>query len=490
MFDCTRPVWLVAASVLSAGIAQAQCNTILDYSPTSAFVVLNTNFTQITPANAPPFNVSGGVFRFRNVHIRNGVTVQGTGSNPMVWIVCGDFIVDGKLTVDGGPGARVNTLNSANFPAAGGIGNCGGGNGGRGSPQTVQQSPHGEPGFGPGQIPGFGGGGGLLSFNQACNRGSGGGGGSFAKRGDPYFKVKAIGTSFVQQLGLGGLGCLGQSGSQQRTLPGGAAGLSVFRDDRADNDFFGLAFNVQRQLFIRGELPALFGGPGGGGGGDRAQQLGNVNWISNNKGGGGGAGGGVLMIIAQGKIVVGPNGRISANGGHGGGGEQAGGNNQGGGGGGGAGGMLVLSSKQAIELSQHGETYANNDYSFSLSADGGIGTQGRFGGVEFLQKYPPPTQGSLWDRNPSGAFGGLGVVQLVSPTGTNQDGTNTILDDNIHLLDAAGVRVLGAEKQRYLAWRGFPNRAGVLVDDNNLPTNIGDNAGDIRPTPILMPWMR
>jgi hypothetical protein len=51
--------------------------TQFDYRPTVREVVLNTDFTQITPTNGAPFNVSGGVFQFRNVTIPAGVTVRG-----------------------------------------------------------------------------------------------------------------------------------------------------------------------------------------------------------------------------------------------------------------------------------------------------------------------------------------------------------------------------------------------------------------------------
>jgi len=61
--------------------------TVLDYEPKSKEVFLNTNFTQVAPKNAPPINISGGVFEFRNVNILPGVTVKGTGTNPMMWLV-------------------------------------------------------------------------------------------------------------------------------------------------------------------------------------------------------------------------------------------------------------------------------------------------------------------------------------------------------------------------------------------------------------------
>ena len=478
-------------------------STILDYEPNTLDVILNTNFTQITPKGAPPFNVAGGVFQFRNVRIPDGVTVRGTGTNPMIWQVTGDFVVDGTLQVDGGPGDRVNVLASANFATGGGVGNCDGGSGGRGSPNTSAQSARGERGFGPGQVPNRGGDGGRISTNRNCNRGSGGGGGSFATKGDPNFGAKAgSSNSFPQQLGGGGFGCTGPSGSINRALPGGVAGPLAFRDARQDNNFWGSGVDIQRLIRITGELESPQGGAGGGGGGDRANSAGNANFISNNKGGGGGAGGGVLIIEALDTIRIGPNGLISANGGTGGGGEQAGGNNQGGGGAGGSGGMVVLIAGNRIEITKHGETYGGQptatpavppDYNFAVSADGSVGTQGRFGGLEWLTKYPPPNLGAQWDQNPAGGFGGMGLVQLMAPAGENADNTNTRLDDNIILLDSSGVEITDpAERIRYIGWRGFLNAQGQWVDDDNMPTYANnpatvDEEGDIRPAPILLP---
>ncbi len=467
-------------------------STILDYEPAASQVFLNTDFTQITPKGAPPFNVAGGVFRFRNVRIPEGVSVIGRGTKPMIWQVTNDFEVDGILQVNGGAGDRVNTLRSANFVTGGGVGSCGGGNGGVGSPNTSGQSPTGEAGFGPGQVPEGGGGGGLLGAGS-CSRGSGGGGGSMSTQGDPNFPAKAQGTSFVQQIGQGGYGCSGSSGAASRTLPGGLPGPEVFRDSRKDNNFWGSGVDLARLIRINGELAAPIGGSGGGGGGDKAPSVGNNNWISNNKGGGGGAGGGVLVIQALGKIRIGAQGVVSADGGTGGGGEQAGGNNQGGGGGGGSGGMVVLMAGDRIELTMHGETYANGDYSYAISADGSTGTQGQFGGAEWFGKYPPPSPRTQWDSNPSGALGGMGLVQLMAPAGVdNADGTNTVLDDNILLYEANGNLVTDpADKIRYLAWRGFLNGAGEWVDDEgNLTYSNGatiDDEGDIRPAPVLLP---
>ena len=56
-----------------------------------------------------------------------------------------------------------------------------------------------------------------------------------------------------------------------------------------------------------------------------------------------------------------------------------------------------------------------------------------------------------------GGFGGMGVVQLYSPFGQNEDGTNTILDDGIHVFKD-GVQVFGPEKQRVHRVAGLPER--------------------------------
>lgn len=480
---------------LRAGFEFEGTPTTLDYEPTAREVFLNTDFTQIVPKGAPPINVSGGVFQFRNVRIPQGVVVRGTGTRPMVWLVTGDFTVEGELTVSGGDGERVNTLNSPNYPSAGGIGSCGGGNGGRGSVNAVGPTyPATESGFGPGQVRDGGGKGGRMSCQSACGVGSGGGGGAFATQGDPDFKVAkpaVPATGFVQVLGQGGYGCTGPMG--RSTLPGGAAGPVAFSDARKDNDFWGSAVNLQRQVRIRGELARPQGGAGGGGGGDRSFysvcSANHPQWTMDEKGGGGGAGGGVIVVKALGTIAIGPSGAIRADGGHGNGGEQAGSNNRGGGGGGGSGGMVVLMAGRKIRIDVHGETYTSNDFAFAISADGGISKKGSFSNVEIVGKYDALHPVNVWDASPTGGFGGSGVVQLMAPAGDNSvDGTNTVLDDNIEFRKNGTTLLTGAEKRRYLAWRGFPNESGVLVDDNGVPTAIGRaEGGDIRPCPVLLP---
>ncbi|MGE3175570.1 MAG: hypothetical protein AB7O97_23300 [Planctomycetota bacterium] len=485
---------VVAAVAACAGGLSAQ-GPFPDFTPAVPLVVLDTDST-VVQTSAGPRTVTGGVFRFRNVVIPLGTIVRGVGSNPLI-ILADAVTIDGLLTVSGGDGERVNTLGGANFPARGGVGGPAAGRGGDGSPQIGLRSFAGQTGNGPGNAPAVGGYGGQLAFQglgPITRIGAGGGGGAFATAGDPHYEVQWIsGTGFVQQLGIGGFG--GEdvpSGFPTRGLTGGGPGGTPFVDGDDENDFFGLGYDVFAGRNVLGELGAPMGGSGGGGGGDLGILPGFLppNFAGDAKGGGGGGGGGCLIVAAANSIVVSATGRITADGGLGGGGEQAGSSNQAGGGGAGSGGMLILAAGSHIELHVKGETYANRNYDFVLSADGSVCRTGAFLVPHVTGKYPangvPPLAADQYDRRPLGGFGGMGIVELVVPVGNNADGTNTILDDNIRLMQN-GAPLTGAQKQRFLAWRGWKNGAGVRVDDFGSPTNIGSGEGDIRPAPILIP---
>ncbi|MFY9345947.1 MAG: hypothetical protein WAT39_25870 [Planctomycetota bacterium] len=526
----------VGQGFLKAGFAFEGNSTSLEYEPTASEVVLNTAFTQVVPKSGLPFTVSGGVFNFKNVLIPQGVTVTGQGPNPMVWLCSGRFTVAGTLSVRGGAGARVDTLQSANYAKAGGVGVCGGGNGGEGTPSATQRDLRGGTGRGPLQEAGKGGRGGYLACANGCytgsgynssGGGSGGGGGTMATQGDPNYRGASptvivpntpptANTSFQQKLGYGGTGCSGGSGSRTGTtiLFGGEPGDRVFVDARNDNNFWGSGIRLDgRPVRIAGEIAIPMGGGGGGGGGDTSPSF-NCTLTGNQpandySGGGGGGGGGVLIVKALEEITILASGKIIANGGHGGGGEQVGSCGEAGGGGGGAGGMVVLMSAKQIIIDAHGTSsttpprflygaaagavFQGNDYSFAISADGGVCTTGGFGSVNISDKYPAsgsaPLAGTTYDGEPLGGLGGMGIVQLMVPPGDNlTDGTNTLLDDNITFrLPTTGGTITGAGKRQLLAWRGFPTTAGTFVDDAGVATNIGDNEGDIRPAPILLP---
>lgn len=520
-----EPLAEVGPGYIKAGFSFEGRTTSLEYEPTVREVVLNTAFTQIQPKVGQPFNVSGGVFNFRNVTIPQGVIVRGSGPNPMVWLCTGDFRVAGELTVRGGTGQRVDTLNSANFPKGGGVGVCGGGKGGDGTPAALSRDARGATGFGPLQAPGRGGRGGQLACTSQCftgsgyadaGGGSGGGGGTMATQGDPRYDGLTLNwpasNAFQQKLGYGGAGCSGASGQTTnpgaRTLPGGDPGDRVFVDTRADNNFWGLGINLSSNpnLRIRGEIVRPMGGGGGGGGGDTSHNLScsltDSSFANDYSGGGGGGGGGVLIVKALGEIEILPTGKIIADGGNGGGGEQAGMCGNAGGGGAGAGGMVVLMSAKRIIIHTHsttigtttrylyrGPTAIDKDYNFAISADGGICTTGTFTGPQVPSKYPAAgatlVAGSTYDSHPLGGFGGMGIVQLMVPPGENTDGTNTALDDNINIVLPTNPPT-GLTKQSVIGWRGFPNAAGTaFVGDNGVA--FTQEEGDIRPAPILMP---
>ncbi|MCA8953395.1 MAG: hypothetical protein KDE27_28035 [Planctomycetes bacterium] len=512
-----EPVAEVGPGYVRAGFDFEGTATNLEFEPVVQNVVLNTNFTIVTPKAGAPYNVSGGVFNFKNVKINENVKVQGQGTNPMVFLVSGTFEVAGELSVSGGDGELGDSIGAANFPNKGGFGACGGGTGGDGSPSATLRDSLGGIGNGPLESPLSGGVGGNLACIAGCGRGAGGGGGALATQGDPNFPAQIVPTGsttnpvnsqpiFPQIQGRGGQGCTGAGGQNSRQLDGGASALAVFVDSRNDNNFWGAAINVNRNLRIAGELSVPIGGGGGGGGGDLSYNNSctpeDPNFANDSTGGGGGGGGGVLVVKALSDIIIRDTGKITANGGNGGGGELAGATNKGGGGGGGAGGMVVLMSASRIQIYAHGDNFGDRNYDFAISADGGVCKTRSGANPTVLKKYPANGQlingsgpsypfQSNYDAAPLGAFGGMGIVQLMAPpgppagqTGSNADSTNTILDDNIEFWKL-GVSQTGTVKINGLAWRGFPNSVGQYVDDSGNPTPTTE--GDIRPAPTLMP---
>lgn len=532
-----EPMAEVGPGQIASSFAFDGEDTTFDYAPTAVETVLNTNEATLAPVSGASRTVTGGVFRVRDLTIAAGTTVLGQGSNPMVFVCTGKVTIAGTLSVRGGNGDRGPGFGSTspNGPG-GGVGCCGGGNGGQGSPGLGLRDLRGGAGRGPGQAPAGGGNGGYLACLTGCytgsgyngsGGGSGGGGGSMATQGDPSYRgitpaliqpniAPTANTTFQQVRGYGGSGCSGGAGTRTAFLIGGEPGPRTFADTRTDNDFWGSAYDARRQLRITGELTVPVGGGGGGGGGDTSPAFdcsltgGNPNL--DHKGGGGGAGGGVIVIKALDEIWIPSTGRIVADGGHGGGGAQVGSCGEAGGGGGGAGGMVVLMSAKAIRIEAHGTPSQNryvygagtngpfqgNEYSFAISADGGICTTGGFGSINLSAKYPAagnsPVTGTTYDQDPLGGFGGMGVVQLMTPAGNNSDGTNTVLDDNIHFylpgqLAASSLAspIVGAGKRQLLAWRGFPDGTGASFDDFGQVVDLGKDEGDIRPAPILLP---
>ena len=116
----SEPAGEVGPGYLRAGFDFEGSVTGAIFDPSAPDTVLNTNFTLVDPANGPAFNVSGGVFNFASVNIGANKTVRGQGTNPMVWLVGGDFEVAGTLSVEGGKGEAVDTSGNANVRKPGG----------------------------------------------------------------------------------------------------------------------------------------------------------------------------------------------------------------------------------------------------------------------------------------------------------------------------------------------------------------------------------
>jgi hypothetical protein len=544
-----EPMAEVGPGYLRAGFDFEGSDTTFDYTAPPGLSVLDTHIATLVPRTGQPRTFEGGVFDLRHLTLPTGSVVEAVGDNPLVLLCAGTVEIAGTLSVAGGNGGRgygqfggqyrgpgdVSSGTASTPGNPGGIGRAGGGSGGEGSPSSVMRDFRGATGFGPGQQPGGGGRGGYLACTAGCytgngfngsGGGSGGGGGAMATRGDPQFRgttpstivpntPPSAQTAFQQVLGYGGTGCSGGSGTRTAFLAGGEPATPLLADGRDDNNFWGVGYDPSRRLRITGELAAPIGGSGGGGGGDTPREpdcspFGSFPFVDF-RGGGGGAGGGVVVIKALGEIRITSTGRVTADGGNGGGGEQAGACGEAGGGGGGAGGMVVLMSATAIRIEAHGSAaqnrfvygsgsggpFAGNDYDFAISADGGVCTTGSVGVVNVQRKYPaagqPQIPGTLYDTEPLGGFGGMGIVQLMTPPGDNADGTNTVLDDHIHFylpgqLQGAGLPapIGAAGKQQLLAWRGLPD-GGTARDDFGNPVLIGNDEGDIRPAPLLLP---
>ncbi|MCA8950590.1 MAG: hypothetical protein KDE27_13885, partial [Planctomycetes bacterium] len=498
--DFPEPEAVVVDGALTVPDAFPPLADVGDWTPNGADTTLRTDVQTLYYQNGRQRTFEGGVLHVKELHIGPNQIVRGLGPNPLVLVVDGDARIDGALTVRGanadrlfvggtyrGPGdvSPPPAIGSGHGPIGPNpdpfvpVGAAAGAGGGRGgATSTLAPRTFGSPGESAPGTDGGGRGGTLVA--QALGQASGGGGGAGAVTGDPWFPSPAgPGDLFPQRAGRGGAGI-------GRTLPGGAAGTPWFTNATAADDFWGRAWVPRERRAIVGELAAPVGGSGGGAGG----ALDLPGWFYY-LGGDGGGGGGALVLRVRGTLTLGPQGRIDADGGHGSGTEYLYSTERMGGGGGGAGGMVVLMAGDGIVIHTHGGTFANRDYDFPISADGGICRSSSFGPWYFRSKYPqngqPTFSGSQYDDAPLGGFGGMGLVQLMVPVGrSNDDDTNTVLDDAITIV-RNGVPLRGLAKQRFLGWRGFPDENGVLVDDFGNPTGTIGGQGDIRPDPVLLP---
>lgn len=414
------------------------------------YVLLDTDYQVLplydgsTPDVAKYTEVKGGVFNFERIHIPYGITVHARGSNPLVFLVTEDVLIEGTIDVSGLPGGNDVAYDSGFVPVPGGLGGPGGGHGGMGQPPippnfqavTQLQTPQrGEDGWGASDIYQIGGRGGQtgatydfenntgVPYSGAVpsqsphqeSRGAGGGGGSMLWQGlsGQDGRCNYVPDAFGQKVA-------------KDFSDGGAPGDPVFADENPDNNFFGL----------KGEFADLKGGQGGGGGGSRWDSLnpncvpatpaGNPTCMWDAKGGGGGGGGGALAIHALGRIEITKYGSILARGGAGGGGEQLGVSNFGGAGGGGSGGAVILHSGDRIILGEDFISPGNPNfkdpdfYGAVIDVSGGMMGDAKVTHHKVLAenddpcpKMDDPKNGFCRLSVGDGGQGGYGIIQLM-----------------------------------------------------------------------------
>lgn len=412
------------------------------FDTTSQAMTGGPNFLPTTVVTAV-----GGVVNVRNMRIGDGAVLKFIGPNPVTILVSGKLEIFGRIEVTGNSSIGVVNLNSTNIPEPGAAGQCGGGDGGDGSPLTNSSSPQGARGQGPFGIADTGGEGGETGAgggSTSSRRPGGGGGGVFGRdQLDPV-----TGQQDESQIGLnaedgfpGSSAAFGALDPAAMISPprGGVHAPSPFIDGIASNDFWGLRVNATTQTVEKGELNNPFAGSGGGGGGDAANITSTgqfpvvpFNTGGDEKGGGGGGGGGALTILTIGDIYFGPLGRITVRGGTGGGGENTGGIDRvGGGSGGGAGGHLILQTASVIDLRDSLAGVGTPKIQpAALDARGGQGgagagnvggaTAGAKGSLETTPSKdacPDSSLGCLGNRVCAGGDGGPGIIQLHTPTG-------------------------------------------------------------------------
>ncbi len=231
-------------------------------------------------------SIAGGEYNFTSFNIASGVTVNVTGTSPLI-IHCQDsVIINGTLQANGGNGTDGVAHVSGGIA---GVGVAGGANGGDGSFASSSGPITG--GFGSGQ-------GGLTNQGDGW---SGGGGAGYSTTGDSSGSVSGgfgglqYGTLFLTQLDPGSGGGGGSGGFDCGAGGGGAGGGLI-------------VINAGSIVIGATGIISCDGGDGGSDG-------------SGNCGGGGGGSGGALWLAAPSFVL---DGVISAIGGTGGGSSVAG----------------------------------------------------------------------------------------------------------------------------------------------------------------------
>ena len=199
-------------------------------------------------------SIVGGTYNFTQFTIDPGVTVNVTGTAPLIIRSIGNVIIHGTLQANGGNGSNGVTSITGGI---GGIGVAGGGNGGNGSFTFSNAPVNGTDGVGAGGV------------NNKGSNWSGGGGGGYANIGSPANISSPnggtqYGDSMISGLPAGSGGGGGSGGNECGAGGGGAGGGLIVINSGAN-----LIISATGGIYVNGGNGGSDGGGfcGGGAGG-------------------------------------------------------------------------------------------------------------------------------------------------------------------------------------------------------------------------------
>lgn len=357
-----------------------------------------------TPGSGASIN-GDGIYEYENFYLRAGDTLSASGTQPLVILCRGDFIVEGTIDIAGKEGRfGADTDGSALFTNTGAIQAWG--SGGQGGPGAGA----GGQGGGPNLVP-TGAGAGLMS-------------GVDGGRGASILAQETLGAGLAGVNNQTSGGACGGGGAGHSIAGGTGTRADGSSGGNGGSGFGNALLEVPLASFTpdRGYQPnaGSTGGPGGGGGAaDNAGTSAPDN--GDDAGAGGGGGGGALWVIARGQITIGASAQVLANGGKGGNtygaaalaispgpdndistaadnfffGIKSGSvgtpSGKGGPGGGGAGGCICLVAEQGVTVQAGGVLSATGASGGTNSVAGMVGGQGADGRILLMDMGLGPT---------------------------------------------------------------------------------------------------
>ena len=178
--DLAQPLVLVNQGNVTANFVFPDDNgsTKVDFHLVNSHFPFNTNGIQVDTDDAGnTFTLVDGVMYTNDFTIEAGASIRAFGDNPLIIYVAGDALIEGEIDASGYDANPADGLsNRHDIVVAGGLGSCGGGNGGDASSETAVTSPVGDSGNGPFGTSVGGGSGGEGGYQQEMNPAAVGGG--------------------------------------------------------------------------------------------------------------------------------------------------------------------------------------------------------------------------------------------------------------------------------------------------------------------------